>query len=334
MKHTIPVVKASHIQPFISALLSIKAPVEELLSQCQLSLTQFDDGENLVAEKNIWHFVEVAALYSKRNDFGFWVTKQFTLDKYGAFGEGIMCENTLFSALNKFINTMGSQSNCPTFWLQESQETIWFCRQGLTNFHHGQWPVEQHVIAFMIELARLYLGKEWSPKKVKFQSSTTEGCGKQDYFKQSQLFIQQSYTAIAIDKSVINEKVKDNQYYLRNLKLRQIPNSNAEKIKQLFTQYYFGNTPTMEEVSKHLDIHPRTLQRMLKKEQTSFRDLLEVDKFNRAKRLMIHSTIPLTIVSAELGFTNSANFTRAFKRWSGMTPRAFKQQYATTMHMV
>jgi AraC-like DNA-binding protein len=328
MPDSIPLLRASHMLPFFSALNSIEAPLARLLNQAGLAIEQFEKGDNLVAEEPCWHFIDIASQYTKKEDFGFWVTEHCLLDKYGTFGENLMVCETLFSALNTFINTMDKQSNCPTFWLQEEGDFLWFFRKGMSNVTKGQWPVEQHVVAFMIELVKMYLGKSWTPELVKLQSSVTHGCNKASCLIGSQLYVKQTFTGIAIPKGLLNEKRQMQNESLRLKQQQIIPDSNADKIRQLFEQHYFGHLPTIEEVSKCLVIQPRTLQRMLKKEGTDFRTLLEIDKYKRAKSFLLFSKISLTEISLELGFTNPANFTRAFKRWSEMTPQVYRNNFS------
>lgn len=171
---------------------------------------------------------------------------------------------------------------------------------------------------------RIYLGRLWTPEVVKLQSTITDGCDKASCLVGSQLYISQSFTGIAIPKVLLNENQKKPSDYLLSKKQKNIPLSNAEKISQLFEQNYFGDVPTIEKVAKYLQLHPRALQRLLKKECVDFRTLLNTEKFKRAKSLLLYSTISLTEVSLELGFTHPANFTRAFKRWSEMSPQAYR----------
>lgn len=80
-----------------------------------------------------------------------------------------------------------------------------------------------------------------------------------------------------------------------------------------------------EQLAKQLNMSGRSLQRKLKEGQTSFQQLLDEERFERAKQLMQQNDQSLTAISAQLGFSESSVFSRAFRRWSGMTPLEYRQ---------
>jgi len=82
----------------------------------------------------------------------------------------------------------------------------------------------------------------------------------------------------------------------------------------------------LEEVAEALGIHARTLQRRLQSEGFKFADLLAQAKYARARQMLSRKAISMEIISIELGFSDRRAFTYAFKRWSGMSPSAYRSQ--------
>ncbi|WP_407520782.1 AraC family transcriptional regulator [Methylobacterium oryzisoli] len=80
------------------------------------------------------------------------------------------------------------------------------------------------------------------------------------------------------------------------------------------------------QVAQMLAIHRRTLSRRLKAEGTSFRLVADETRFGIAKQLLTDTTMSLAQISAALEFSEPAAFTRAFRRWSGTTPSAWRQE--------
>ena len=68
----------------------------------------------------------------------------------------------------------------------------------------------------------------------------------------------------------------------------------------------------------------RSFQRQLAKDHLSYSLLLDQIRFETAVRLLQDPTLKLIEISLELGYNDPANFTRAFKRWTGMSPRQFR----------
>ena len=68
-----------------------------------------------------------------------------------------------------------------------------------------------------------------------------------------------------------------------------------------------------------------TLQRRLAKERTRFQGLLDQVRYRLALEYLQGTDLPVSEIAALLGFSNSANFSRSFKRWSATTPALMRQ---------
>ncbi len=82
--------------------------------------------------------------------------------------------------------------------------------------------------------------------------------------------------------------------------------------------------PKLEELAQILNLSARTLERRLADEQSSFRQLSRRARHERACELLRGGRLGVTQIAYQLGYTDVANFTRAFRRESGMSPSAFK----------
>lgn len=82
---------------------------------------------------------------------------------------------------------------------------------------------------------------------------------------------------------------------------------------------------TLEEVSADLHVSPRTLKRKLAAEGTQFSDLLDTERRAQALLLLRARQLPLEAISERLGYSNVTNFARAFRRWTGQTPAAYRR---------
>ncbi|MBR7776952.1 AraC family transcriptional regulator [Undibacterium rugosum] len=82
--------------------------------------------------------------------------------------------------------------------------------------------------------------------------------------------------------------------------------------------------PTLTELAQTLNLSTRTLDRYLTMEQTSFRKLYHQVRHVRAKELLANSHLTVTQVAYELGYTDLANFTRAFRKQEGKSPAEYK----------
>ena len=82
----------------------------------------------------------------------------------------------------------------------------------------------------------------------------------------------------------------------------------------------------LEATAAALALHPRTLQRRLQSEGVKYVDVQSQAKCQRAQTMLKRRAISMESISIELGFSDRRAFTFAFKRWTGMSPSAYRDQ--------
>lgn len=82
---------------------------------------------------------------------------------------------------------------------------------------------------------------------------------------------------------------------------------------------------SIDTLAQMTGVKSRTLQRRLNDSGTSFTKLLDQVRFEVAAPLICDSDTPLTDIAYDLGFSDPAHFTRAFRRWTGMSPRDYRR---------
>jgi len=83
---------------------------------------------------------------------------------------------------------------------------------------------------------------------------------------------------------------------------------------------------TDQAVAEALYMHVRSLQRKLKDEGTTFKALLNGVRQELAYHYIRDSRLNVNEISFLLGFSDISSFSRAFKRWTGEPPSAYRQQ--------
>lgn len=88
-----------------------------------------------------------------------------------------------------------------------------------------------------------------------------------------------------------------------------------------------GSLPTLNDLSRVLNLTPRTLNRRLAKDGERFHDLVKRVRSERACALLRDGRLPVTQVAYQLGYRDSANFSRAFRREVGITPSEYRRRH-------
>lgn len=100
--------------------------------------------------------------------------------------------------------------------------------------------------------------------------------------------------------------------------------SVAPRVRAFLLGEVQRGAPTLQTAAAHLAMSPRTLKRRLQEEGTTFQDILDDIRCDLAKRYLGEPRLPLGEVSFLLGFSEPSAFHRAFKRWTGTTPLAYR----------
>jgi AraC-like DNA-binding protein len=83
---------------------------------------------------------------------------------------------------------------------------------------------------------------------------------------------------------------------------------------------------TIEHCAERLAIAPRTLQKRLGNRDTSFTELVETQRLQMAKKELREGQQTLGEITYNLGYADQTSFGRAFKRWTGVSPQAYRQR--------
>jgi AraC-like DNA-binding protein len=108
---------------------------------------------------------------------------------------------------------------------------------------------------------------------------------------------------------------------LRELQTEETYRARVIKVLNQKQTYY---SPKLNEVAAMLNISPRTLQRKLQEEHTSYQDILEAHQVEIASQLLRQPHTQIKEVAFALGFNNAQSFSRAFKRKLGISPTEMK----------
>jgi len=88
-----------------------------------------------------------------------------------------------------------------------------------------------------------------------------------------------------------------------------------------------GRVLGAEDVARELALSTRTMHRRLREEATSLRELKEEAKLELARQELMRGRTPIKRIAELAGFRNEKSFSRAFRTWTGASPREFRGKY-------
>jgi AraC-like DNA-binding protein len=99
----------------------------------------------------------------------------------------------------------------------------------------------------------------------------------------------------------------------------------TERVRNLVIQGR-GQPAPIERIALALHVSTRTLKRWLADEGTTFSAIVEEERRDQALLLLRSAEASVKSVAKQLGYANTANFTRAFHRWTGGSPLAYRRK--------
>jgi len=254
---------------------------------------------------------------------------------FNALGYAWLASSTLRQALSRLDRYVHILSQATDVRLQDSLQGL-----SLTLSDSLEQPARMDLtMAIVVAMCRLNFGPNLKPVAVTF-IHPEPSCGERYFetFKCPVFFAAESDGLILktedVDKqlpggnqdlALINDRVM--QRYLAELNRSNI----VQRTQQAVIDHLPSGHTTDEKVARDLNMSVRSLQRKLQRAGTSFRKVLDRTREDLAKDYILDNKLDLTEVAFLLGFSEHSAFSRAFKRWTGHTPSAFRREKAPLM---
>ena len=108
---------------------------------------------------------------------------------------------------------------------------------------------------------------------------------------------------------------------------KKLEKQNLEnRVRFLIISELASGTVSKQSIADGLYMSPRSLQLKLAALNTTFQDILDMTRQTLAQGYIEQSGLAITEIAYLLGFADTSNFTRAFKRWTGQPPSEYRAQ--------
>ena len=317
-------IRAKVVKPLIDVIKQNGDDIEVIFKQLLIPLKAQSDDETFIS----WLCVRKLTTYIN-NKYDTPVIGFDSINKIGTYHLQPYTtyihhnSTSLINALELFSELNNRYESYTNYWLEHENENLYFCYKAKDNLHLANHIIEQMIVATMIEVIRYFCSKDWSPNLI-YVKDIEKSAFEHSYMKNSQLFFQQPYCKLSIDAEV--------QELFKPIKVSSLSPMNTDIINEVFskrlerllTPYLDEFMPTLEQTSKITGLSARTIQRNLEKEQLTFRQFIEHIRFNLAKYWLTSTDITIIELSERLHYNSYNNFTRAFRRWTGLSPTEYR----------
>jgi len=203
-------------------------------------------------------------------------------------------------------------------------------------------PRQQNEYSMVIRLntIRMMVGSQWAPLEVRFAHEAPEQISEHLRIFRAPVLFGYPTNAFVIDREFLERQIPaaDERLYeimRRYLErvLEEMPQEDEvlASVRRAVAESMREGDPNLTRVAKKMAMSPRTLQRQLKEQGMEFKKLVDDTRRRFALSYLGNRTNTLTEIAFLLGYSEVSAFNRAFKRWTGSTPLAYRSQAVPTV---
>lgn len=322
------------VKAILAAAQSLGVQPEDILGELGLHLN-LDTNEpaylSLDQTQDIWAKAEEM---SGHEYFGLLMGQRVRPAYFHAVGYVAMTSQTLQQAYENFRIYMPLISEGAELDMAFEGPNIWIRFTPKPDNKPFSRHQHESIVALLLAFSRWLLGDDsLVPLKVTFPHEAGADLSVYQAILAVIPQFKQSQTAIQFPIDVLRRKLRESDAGLHALHKAHADQMlaahgnlswRAKVIQQILSSVQFNIS--REQVADKLNVSTRTLQRRLHEENTSFLDLLDEQRQQKAKELIFNTHKSLKEVALELGFAESSTFYRACHRWFNDTPNALRSK--------
>jgi AraC-like DNA-binding protein len=304
-----------------------------LLEAIAVTREMLEDPDGLIPLAHFVSFFEEAAAQVRNPHFGLHAGRLAGSDSIGPLSFLFLSApdlRTAFSSFARYLSTF-QQASRHQFHDEGHQATFIYGLVDPTLTRRRQDA--EYSIGAMFSLARQFTGGEIEFREVRFEHERVGDYARYRDFFGCDVFFEQDCNAISMDGRYLDLRgrvlspslhpILDE--HLRRLAGRGTELSLAGQVRAMIEQAPLDAPPDLAKAARRLDLSAPTLHRRLTAEGTSWRRLVHEHRMEAAARLLRTSRRNVSAVALDVGFAESASFTRAFARHFGVSPGRYRK---------
>lgn len=327
---TVPLLREAIFDAFVKTAKNIGCPVEKYLQAVKLPGELSGERETLLPELQCWQFINLVANREKLDTFGLMTGTLHThTELLKLLKQHITDCVNLNELLQRFCKIVPMLATAERYGLELDGDIVWFSQKG-PRLVCDDSQVELFQVLGMIQLVQVVAGKQWRPPQIRFFCKYRKAIAEAKELNPSQILFSQAYPAIAVPRHLLCIELSAGKasYAIRSTQIDTklpTPDSFVDSLRTAISPYLGDTSPDINLAAKLSGIHVRTLQRRLAQYDISYSSLVDQARLLKAKSLLDDPSLKLMDITLMLGYSEPATFTRAFRRWAGVSPSEYRK---------
>lgn len=267
-----------------------------------------------------------------RHDIGLELGRRMHVSSYGMLGYALLTSATLGDALRMAMHYPALLGTLFELSLEHDGERVWFTADGYReNPALAPFNVEFCLVSLKV-ICQDLLGHPLPLLGARFEHAAPAYQARYAEHFACPLQFEAGANAFAFDPRWLEHPLPLADTITHQAMAERCRKQNLEftgrqawlgRIRQLLAAQ-LGAAPGLEGLAEQLNCSARTLRRHLKDLGSSYQELLDELRFERAKQMLCEDQLPIYRIAEALGFSETASFRHAFVRWSGVAPSQFR----------
>jgi AraC-like DNA-binding protein len=284
--------------------------------------------------------VRLFAAASKRAEvpnLGLTAGERATIDNLGMFGQLIRRAPSLGAALESAIRYQVMLTSRRPLSLRPRGDRVELHMTIVDRFdpRDVRWQQDNHFsLGLMIAVVRLALGPSWRPEEVHLQTDEDPALRDAESLAAARIAFRQPAIMLAIPRALLAEPMPPVAAseipgtVIENWKSSAPAHDFTACIRQIIETLSYGDDyPSVRQTADFVGMSVRTLQRCLAAAGVSHEALVAQSRFATAAAVLEQTDGAILDLALDLGYSDHANFTRAFRHWAGCSPREYRSRY-------
>lgn len=329
----IPLVRAGTLQAIARWLARMDLVLERSLERARLTLRVLQESELLVPFASVAHVLEDAARLYGVDDLGLRIGADIQLAEIGAFGRLIAGGGSVWGGLQALYTNLHRFNSASDAWMVRRADQV--------ELHHrfrgGDEAERRHYTATVVMMYLNFLataaGAGWRPASVRIGLRALPGWQRLPMLATCRTEIGHPWTTITFSAALLARPLPrpptpPNHHGTTGWQEQAPAADVGGAVGQVVGALLPDGYPDIRLVAELVRMSPRTLQRRLQVEGRTFEEVVAGARLEAARRLLADPNRKIIDVAFDLGYSDPAHFSRAFLRWTGLTPREFRRLLA------
>ncbi len=325
-------IRMGPLLPVPALLRELGVDPSPLLASAGLDTALFGDADNRASYAQLSQLLELSARSTGCPHFGLLVGQRFDGRTLGVLHELVLNCTSVGEALECLVLYLSwHDAGAVPVLLRLGRTRVCMGYSINQSFTPGATQIYGLAMAVVYLLLRALCGSEWRASEVSLAHAAPQDAAPYTRLFDAPLRFDADLSAVSFPARWLAHRI-DGADPVRHAALdaqlrAAVQAQNAplsDKVQRALHRMIFAGTDSAAHLAHFFGLHERALRRRLADEGTSLQQIGRQTRFDLAAQLLRDTRLPAAQIAAALHYSDAAAFTRAFKRWAGATPIAWR----------